>query len=252
MREPFAQGDSIMHRLDARAKLVAAVVHAFVVALIGDVRVLALALAFAAVLLLLARVNGRALLRRLLVVNAFVAFLWLFLPWSVPGRVLVEWGALRVTHEGVLLALRLTLRCNAIVGALIALLATSSLVELAHALRSLRIPAKLVVVLFLCIRYVRLIVDEYGRLADAMKVRGFRPGTNRHTYRAYANMLGALVVRSYDRAGRVHEAMVCRGFTGRFPTLKEPRLRAIDAAAVAVTVAFTAALVVLEWMAITR
>ena len=252
MREPFAQGNSIMHRLDTRAKLVAGVVYAFAVALIGDLRVLAVALVFSAGMLLVARLDGRALLRRLLVVNALIVFLWLFLPWSVPGRVLVEWGRLRVTHEGVLLALRLTLRCNAIVGALIALLATSGLVELAHALRSLRIPAKLVVVLFLCIRYVQLIMDEYARLAGAMKVRGFKPRTSMHTYRTYANMLGALLVRSHDRAARVHEAMVCRGFAGRFPTLREPRLRRADVAAAAAIVVFTTALVVLEWMAITH
>jgi cobalt/nickel transport system permease protein len=99
---------------------------------------------------------------------------------------------------------------------------------------------------------VQLIVDEYGRLADAMKVRGFRPGTNRHTYRTYANMLGALLVRSHDKAARVYEAMVCRGFSGRFPTLKETRLRRVDVAAATAIVAFTAALVVVEWMTMTH
>ncbi|MBN1919008.1 MAG: cobalt ECF transporter T component CbiQ [Verrucomicrobia bacterium] len=241
-----------MHRLDARAKLGAAVIYAFSVALIGDLRALALALVFSAGLILVARLDGRALVRRLLVVNALVAFLWLFLPWSVPGRVLFEWGRLRVTHEGVLFALRVTLRCNAIVGALVPLLATARLVELSHALRSVRVPAKLVAVLLLCIRYVQVIVDERSRLTDAMKVRGFRPGTNRHTYRTYANMLGALLVRSHDRGERVYEAMVCRGFSGRFPTLKEPRLRGVDVVAVAAVVLVTTMLVVLEWTAITH
>jgi cobalt/nickel transport system permease protein len=252
IEEPFAQGRSFLHRLDPRAKLVAAAVYACVAAVLRDVRVLGLGVGFSAALLLAARLDGRRLARRVLVVNAFVAFVWLFVPWSVDGETVVQIGALRVTHEGLLLALRLTLRCNAIVLALIALLGTSRVTDLARALRLLRTPEKLVLVLFFCVRYVQVIREEYRRLIEAAKVRGFRPAVRLHTYRTYANLIGVLLVRSHDRAARVYEAMLCRGFKGRFPTLKEPRLRGVDVTAGAIIVVFTAALVLLEWMAITH
>jgi cobalt/nickel transport system permease protein len=247
MREPFANGSSLLHGVDSRAKLVAAVVYSMVVAVVGDLRVLALATGFAAGLLALARLDAGGLVRRLVVVNAFVAFLWLFLPWSVAGEAVARWGPLVVTREGLLLALRLTLRCNAIICACLALLGTSRIVDLAHGLRALRVPEKLVVVLFFCARYIQVIQGEHRRLVEAMKVRGFRPRMNLHTYRAYANLLGMLFVRSHDRAARIFEAMVCRGFNGRFPALCQGRLRAWDLVAAAVVVGVALALGGLEW-----
>ena len=252
LQEPFADGTSILHRFDARAKLVAALVYCCVVALLGDWRALVLAVVFSSGLLGLARPNARLAARRLLVVNAFVAFLWLFVPWSVPGEPLMTWGPVTVTREGVDFSLLLTLRVNAIVFACIALLATSRTVDVAHALRALRVPEKLVVVLFFCVRYIEVIHGEYRRLAAAIKVRGFRPRTNLHTYRTYANLVGMLLVRSHDRAARIYEAMVCRGFTGRLPGPGEGRLRARDAIAAAGIVAFALLLVGLQWMATTH
>jgi cobalt/nickel transport system permease protein len=246
VREPFAQGSSLLHGLDARAKFVAACVYSLVVAVAGDFLVLVLAVLFSLALLGAARLDAARLLRRLVVVNAFIAFLWLFVPWSVPGTIVAAVGPIEITREGVLLALRLTLRCNAIVWACIALLGTSRIVDLAHGLRALRVPEKLVV-LFFCVRYIQVVHDEYRRLVDAMRLRGFTPRTNLHTYRTYANLVGTLLVRSHDRAARIYEAMLCRGFRGRFRSLGQGRIRARDIAAAVVVVAFTILLVGLEW-----
>ena len=61
----------------------------------------------------------------------------------------------------------------------------------------------------------------HRRLVRAVRVRGFRPGTNLHTYRTYAYIVGMLLVRSYCRADRVHRAMLCRGFRNKFHCLQE-------------------------------
>ena len=246
LTEPFATGSSLLHRLDPRAKLVAAVVWSVALAGLSDLRVLLLGVVVSTLLLAAARLDPLRLLRRLLLVNAFVAFLWLFLPWSVSGKTVASWGPIIVTREGLLLALRLTLRCNAIVGTWIALLGTSRLTAVARAMRALRVPHKLVLVLFFCVRYIQVIHDEYGRMAAAIRLRAFTPKTTRHTYRTYANLVGLLLVRSHDRAGRVHDAMVCRGFDGRLRTLDRRRLRVRDMLGTAVLTGLTLALVVME------
>jgi cobalt/nickel transport system permease protein len=56
-------------------------------------------------------------------------------------------------------------------------------------------------------------------LRIAMRVRGFRPGSNRHTWRSLGYLVGMLLVRSLERAERVRAAMLCRGYTGQFPAL---------------------------------
>jgi cobalt/nickel transport system permease protein len=73
--------------------------------------------------------------------------------------------------------------------------------------------------LLLAYRYIFVIEQEYQRLYRAAKMRNFRPASNLHTYRTYAYLVGMLFVRASERARRVHLAMKCRGFTGRFHSL---------------------------------
>ena len=70
-------------------------------------------------------------------------------------------------------------------------------------------------------RYLFLIEQEYQRLIRAARIRGFRPGTNLHTYKTYASIVGMLLVRSTLRADRVYQAMLCRGFRRKFYCLHE-------------------------------
>lgn len=53
----------------------------------------------------------------------------------------------------------------------------------------------------------------------AAVLRGFNPTTSMHTYRTYASMVGMVLVRAWERARRVRDAMICRGFRGRVYTL---------------------------------
>ncbi len=82
------------------------------------------------------------------------------------------------------------------------------------------------------------------------KVRAFRAGTNMHTYRTYAHMVGMLLVRSADRGERVHRAMICRGFSGRFYSLKTFTFKATDLWVLLFSLALVATLGLLEWTTI--
>ena len=70
--------------------------------------------------------------------------------------------------------------------------------------------------------------QEYERLLRAAKARGFKPKTNMHTYRTYAYLVGMLLVRAVERAERVHKAMICRGFRGRFYSLHKFSMSPLD------------------------
>jgi cobalt/nickel transport system permease protein len=50
-------------------------------------------------------------------------------------------------------------------------------------------------------------------------VRGFRMRADWHTYRTLGNLAGTLLVRGHERAQRVHQAMLARGFDGTFRSL---------------------------------
>lgn len=226
--ESFAGGTSLFHRLDPRAKIVAACGFAAVVAVTRDVWTLAPALGLAFGLVLWARLGPGPLLRRLLLVNGFVALLWLFLPFNYPGQPAFSIGPLTASREGLEFALALTLRTNAIVLATIALMGTTPVFDLVHALQHLHLPVKLVHLAFFCYRYIEVIQREYLRLRSAMRIRCFRPRTSLHTYTSYAYLVGMLLVRSYERSQRVYQAMLCRGFKGSFPVYRHFHLERRD------------------------
>jgi cobalt/nickel transport system permease protein len=75
-------------------------------------------------------------------------------------------------------------------------------------------PDKIVHLISFAYRYIHVIHTEYGRQLNAMKIRGFYPKSNLHTYKTYAYLVGMLLVKSYDRAKRVQAAMLCRGLIG--------------------------------------
>lgn len=226
--EEFSSGNSVFHDLDPRIKIIIATAFSIVVALADRVEVLLLGLSFSACLIMVSRLPVKKLMRRLLVVNGFVLLLWVLLPLTYPGKPVLSWGPLHATAEGLHYALSITLKSNAIILATISLLGTTSLFTLAHALRHLHVPDKLVQLLFFSYRYIHVIYLEYAKLMNAMKVRCFHPGTNLHTYRAYSDLVGMVLVKGYDRSERVYDAMLSRGFKGKFWVLDHFELKRAD------------------------
>ncbi len=221
LREPFAVGNSILHRLDPRFRIVSAAVYSSVVALSRNFQVLITAVIISSILVLFAQLPAREILKRILAVNIFILLLWLVLPLTFHGSIAVKFGPLPVYGAGIVMAAQITLKSNAIVLALIALVATMNFSILGYSLNWLRVPDKIVHLLLMTYRYVFLIEQEYQRLIRAAQIRGFRPGTNLHTYKTYASIVGMLLVRATLRADRVYKAMLCRGFRRKFYCLHE-------------------------------
>jgi len=220
LAEPFADGKSVIHKIDPRYRLVAATLLSVVIATATGLTALLAALAVAGITLATANLNYRRVAGRLTVVAGFLVLLWLVLPVSHRGAALYTLGPLTLTREGVLLATQITLKSISIVTLLIALVATMSVATLGNTLNSLGVPGKLSQLLMVSYRYIFVIEQEYQRLRRAAKIRGFQPGTNLHTYRTFAYLAGMLFVRASVRGQRVYQAMLCRGFTGRYVPLQ--------------------------------
>ena len=213
--ETFAHGHTFLHQLDPRAKILAAAGFSLVVGLSTTISALWAGLTIGVVVLLVGKLPLWPLLKRLWAVNFFVAFLWLVLPWRLEMGQGWSWD-LVYDPKGLALAGIITIKANAIVMILIGLLATSPINNLFHALAHLKAPQKLVHLFLFFYRYLHVLHREYHKLTLAMRARGFQPGNNMHTYRTYAQLAGMVLVKSYDRAERVYQAMLCRGFHGTY------------------------------------
>ncbi|HID55177.1 TPA: cobalt ECF transporter T component CbiQ [Candidatus Poribacteria bacterium] len=248
MIESQFQGQTVIHRLDPRVKFLTALIFSVVVAVQSRFTPLLWGAVLPVVVLILARLNPLKVARRLAPVNGFILMLWLILPLSYSGHPIYRFGPLTITEEGIRETLLITVKSNLIVLAVIGLLSTSAVFDLVYALQSLRLPNKLVQLFFFSYRYIPVLYSEYERLHNAMKMRGFRAGTNLHTYRSYAYLVGMLLLRSYERSQRVYQAMLMRGFDGRFRTIRELRMKRSDALAAAAATAHLVGVGYLIWM----
>jgi cobalt/nickel transport system permease protein len=247
MFEEPSHNDSLLMHLDPRIKIVAVFFFSMVVAILNRIPVLLCAWVLGFLMVFIAKVSLRELVKRLTPVNMLVGFLWLFLPFTFPGKPILYLGTLPVTHEGVLYATKITIKSNAIMLTMIGLVATTSIFTLGHAMHELKVPKKIVHLFFFTYRYIHVMQREYIRLANSMKIRGFRAKSNLHTYKTLAYMIGMILVRSLDRAQRVHNAMLCRGFKGNLYSLKTFSINKRDIVSLVLATAIIIVLGVLEW-----
>ena len=245
--EEFSSGNSLIHDLDPRIKIIVATLFSITVAVADRTDVLLLALLFSACCVILSSIPLLRVMRRLLLVNGFILLLWLLLPFTYPGKTLLSVGPFDATAEGIRYAFTITIKSNTIILACIALLGTTSIFISVHALRHLHVPDKLVQLLFFSYRYIHVIHLEYLRLLNAMKVRCFRPRSNLRTYKAYAYLVGMMLLNSYDRSERVYDAMLCRGFKGQFWILDHFALKRGDVILFIIMLFSIAALGFLQW-----
>ncbi|WP_304473255.1 energy-coupling factor transporter transmembrane protein EcfT [uncultured Desulfovibrio sp.] len=226
--QPFVR-PSLFQAIDPRVRLACAALTAVCLAPLKNLPACCLGLALGLTLLIISRPPFLPLLRRLAAVNIFILFLWCVTPWTTPGTVLAQWGIFAVSAEGVRLSLLASVKSNALVCVFLALVASMNSPTVGHALERLRCPRKLVFLFLFTGRYAHVLASEWRTLSVAARLRGFRPRTDLHTYRTLACLLGLLLVRAYERSLRVREAMLLRGFEGRFRSVAVFRIRPVDA-----------------------
>ncbi|MGQ0840130.1 cobalt ECF transporter T component CbiQ [Actinokineospora sp.] len=120
---------------------------------------------------------------------------------SEPGA-LAGWNILAKGTLGVLVSLTLA--------------ATTAPRELIVGMQRLRVPAMVITIATLMLRYLEVIAAEARRMRTARICRGHDP---RFLWQvgATARGIGTLFIRSYERGERVHLAMVSRGWAGMMP-----------------------------------
>ena len=239
--------ESVMVRLDPRMKIVSVFLFSVFVAVSYRLSALFFALAISIAVIATSRVPVKEIFKRLVPVNIIVLLLWLFLPFTVKGDPIFSAGHFYITGEGIFYATRITIKSNTMILMLIALISSTPVLTIGHAMHDMFIPKKLVHLLFFTFRYIHIIYDEYLRIEKAMKIRCFVPKTSLHTYKTYAYMVGMLLVKSSDRAQRVYNAMLCRGFNGNFYCLNTFSLTKKDVFSFCIMCCTIFFMGVLEW-----
>lgn len=207
--EGWSRKASPLHARDARAKLGALLVFLIAVSttpvssqivFYADVALLTAAVA-------IARLPVVAMLKRAALLLPFVAtFALVSLVAGQPER------ALLLFEKSFLSGL-----------AALILVATTPITELLRGLESLAVPRPLILITQFLYRYLFVISEQAQHMRMAARARGSK-------FHSAMGAVGVLFARSWERADGIYQAMLARGFTGRFATLSPARFRFADAA----------------------
>ncbi len=124
LQEPFAYGNSLIHQLDPRIRLISACVYSTVVALSSNFSVLTAAVIISLVWVMLAQLPAREIIKRIIVLNSFNVLLWIVLPLTFQGPIALALGPFTIYNAGIIMAAQITLKSNAILLIFIALVTT--------------------------------------------------------------------------------------------------------------------------------
>lgn len=220
--DALARRDTPVHRLDPRAKLVTTAVFVFAVVSFDKHEISALLpfLLFPVALVAAADLPAGLLARRLLLVAPFAVLVGIFNP-LLDREVLLRLGPVGISGGWISFA-SIVLRVLLTVSAALVLVATTGFTAVCMALERLGAPRVFALQLLFLYRYLFVLVDEAARMVRARALRSFRrQGTG---MRVFGHLVGQLLLRTVDRAQRIHLAMLCRGFDGEIRLLRSLRI----------------------------
>ncbi len=219
--------DTPLHRIDPRVKLLTTLAFIVVVLSYGKYQLaplMPLAI-YPAVLIALGDVPLKFIARKLLIVSPFAIFVGLFNP-LLDRQTMLTVGSLEISGGWVSYA-SILIRFVLTVSATLAMVAGTGLHNVCRGLERLGVPSVFTVQVLMLYRYLFVLVNEGAAMSRARALRSV--GNRGMGLRACGAMLGSLLLRTLDRAQRVHTAMCCRGFDGHVRTIEALRLSVVDA-----------------------
>ncbi len=216
--DELGRGESPIHRLDARAKILVAA--AFIAVVMSFERhelsaLLPLAL-YPVSLIAAARLPAGYLARKAAIAAPFAVAIGAFNPFFDRAPVPAPWGG--TMAAGWLSFASILLRFALSVAAALILVASTGIHGVCAGLGRLRLPRAFVVQVLFLYRYLFVIADEGFRMVRSARLRA--PGVRSLPLAVYASLLGRWLLRSIDRAERIYRAMVARGFDGEIRVLE--------------------------------
>ena len=221
----YFPGNSIVHRLDPRTKLI--VLTLYIVALFsaGSWVSYGLVFAFLAVAVILSKIPVKAFVRGLkplVLVLVFTGILNLL--FTAGDTVLVKIWKIVITLEGVIRAFFMVTRILMLISGTFLLTYTTSPISLTDGLEALLGPLKkirvpvheLAMMMCIALRFIPTLIEETDKIISAQKARGadFENGSMMERIRALIPILVPLFISAFRRADELATAMECRCYQG--------------------------------------
>lgn len=222
----YFPGNSLLHRLDPRIKLLSIVLYIVTVFTAKTYIGFALMAVATAALIGVSGIRYSTVLKSLKPVVFILAFTVIAnILWTSGEHVLVDFWVIHIYVEGVVYAFLMALRIICLIAATFVLLTyTTSPVALTDALERLLKPLARIklpvhefsMMMSIALRFIPTLLEETDKIMSAQKARGadFESGNLMQRVKALIPILVPLFVSSFRRADELAGAMECRLYHG--------------------------------------
>lgn len=253
----YFPGDSLIHRLDARTKIVMTLIFVIALFIPKNLAGIAAGMLFATAGYILSEVPVGMAAKSIKPIIPIIAFTAVLNILFTDGDAVFSFWLVTVTKQGIMMAVIMIARIVCLIAGSSLLTYTTSPIALTDAIEYLFSPLKafkfpaheLAMMMTIALRFIPTLIEETDKIMSAQKARGadLESGGVIDRARALVPILVPLFVSSFRRADELALAMECRcyhGGEGR-TRLRQPRFETADAAAFAVGLGFFALMLML-------
>ena len=248
----FFPGNSLLHRLDARTKIILTVLLIAVIFSAKTIWAYIAVIAFTLLLVLISKIPLRTVIKGLKPI-VFVLILTCVLNvfWTTGDTLLFSFGIIKIYLEGIMFALMMVFRIISLLAGTSVLLTyttspimlTDGLEALLSPLKALKVPVhEFALMMTIALRFIPTLIEETDKIMNAQKSRGadFMSGSLIDRAKALIPVLIPLFISSFRRADELATAMECRCYHGGDGRTKMnvPKLEAIDIISVFAVILF--------------
>jgi energy-coupling factor transport system permease protein len=220
----YFPGNTIIHRLDPRAKLLCTILYIVALFLAKSAAAYGVLIAVLAVYILISKIKLSALFKGLKPILFLVILTGLLNLFYTPGDPLWQWGFLKISAQGIRAAVFMILRIVMLICCTFLLTYTTSPIMLTDGLENLLGPLKklkvpvheLSMMMSIALRFIPTLIEETDKIMSAQRARGadFETGNLFQKAKALIPLLVPLFVSSFRRADELAIAMECRCYHG--------------------------------------
>ncbi len=220
----FFPGNSLIHRLDARAKIIATILYIAILFTAANIYGFSVAFVFLLTVIAISKIPIKTMIksiRPLIFIIALTSVLNIFYTDGTP--IFTIWK-ITATWEGLYTAVFMVLRIILLIMGTSLLTYTTSPIMLTDAIERLLSPFKkinlpvheLAMMMTIALRYIPTLIEETEKIINAQKSRGadFESGSLMRRAKALVPILVPLFVSAFRRAEELAVAMECRCYRG--------------------------------------
>ncbi|MCI5885230.1 MAG: energy-coupling factor transporter transmembrane protein EcfT [Clostridiales bacterium] len=248
----YYPGESLVHKLDARIKIIATVAFIAAVFIVDNFYGFVIIMAVLAAVIGISKVPLRFILRGLKPVFVIILFTFVLNLFMIRGEVLWSLGFLHITKQGLHTAVFLAIRLIfLIIGSSMLTLTTrpisltDGIEKLLNPLKRFKVPAhELAMMMTIALRFIPTLMEETDKIMKAQQARGadFESGNLMRRIKALIPILVPLFISAFRIASDLAMAMEARCYRGDHgrTRMNAMKIQKRDIAAVALTLFFLA------------